>query len=320
MNRTVGLLGVPSSAGAYAPGQEKGPQALRAGGLLERLSAAGLEVVDHGDCATWRWQPDRGNPTAQNLDVVVALAKDTATRVRAVLAAGQLPLVLGGDCTIELGVVAGHLPSGDRLGLLYFDLHPDLNTPSSVPDGALDWMGMAHLLAETGAEAKLAEIGPRSPLLSPQDVFLFAYDPAQATAWEREVIARRELRGSPVADVRADPEGTAAAALAWLEPRCDRLLVHFDVDVIDFTDQPLSENTGRNQGLPFAHAMRALRVLLGSRYMSALTITELNPDHGAEDGSTVAIFVAALASAVAASPLLSESSSTAGAHLEGKRK
>jgi arginase len=204
--------------------------------------------------------------------------------------------------------VAGHLPSDDRLGLLYFDLHPDLNTPSSVPDGALDWMGMAHLLAENGAEAKLAEFGPRSPLLSPEDVFLFAYGPGQATAWEREVIARRDLRGSPIAEVRADPEGTAAAALAWLEPRCDRLLVHFDVDVIDFTDQPLSENTGRNQGLPFAHAMRALRVLLGSRRMSALTITELNPDHGAEDGSTVAFFVAALASAVAASPLLSEPS------------
>jgi hypothetical protein len=54
--------------------------------------------------------------------------------------------------------------------------------------------------------------------------------------------------------------------------------------------------------------------------MSALTITELNPDHGAEGGSTVAFFVASLASAVAASPLLSEPSKTAGAHREGKRK
>ena len=111
----------------------------------------------------------------------------------------------------------------------------------------------------------------------------------------------------------------AKAALAWLEPRCNHLLVHFDMDVIDFTDQPLSENTVRNQGLPFTHTMRALRVLLGGRRLSARTITELNPNHGAEDGSTVALFVATLASAVAASPLLSEESYAAGTHRNGKR-
>ena len=64
--------------------------------------------------------------------------------------AGHLPLVVGGDCTIELGTVAGLLPSGGRLGLLYFDVHPDLNLPSSVKEGALDWMGVAHMLGEEG--------------------------------------------------------------------------------------------------------------------------------------------------------------------------
>jgi arginase len=61
--------------------------------------------------------------------------------------------------------------------------------------------------------------------------------------------------------------------------RCDRILVHFDVDVIDFTDVPLSENTGRNQGLAFDHALRALDRLLAAPCLAGLTITELNPDH-----------------------------------------
>ncbi len=47
--------------------------------------------------------------------------------------------------------------------------------------------------------------------------------------------------------------------------------------------------------------MRALGVLLGSERLSALTITEINPDHGAEDGSTINIFVDALVSALTAS-------------------
>ena len=71
-----------------------------------------------------------------------------------------------------------------------------------------------------------------------------------------------------------------------MEARFDHLLLHFDVDTVDFTDLPLSENAGRNEGLPFDAAMRALAVLLGSERLAAVTITEFNPDHGEEDGST----------------------------------
>jgi arginase len=69
-----------------------------------------------------------------------------------------------------------------------------------------------------------------------------------------------------------------------LEPRCDRFLVHFDVDVIGFTDVPLSEHSGRNQGLPFDTALRAFAALVTSPRLAGITITELNSDH-AEDGA-----------------------------------
>jgi len=301
MSQTLGLLGVPSSAGAFAPGQEQAPQAMRQMGLVAALRAAGAAVVDHGDSPIWRWRPDQTQPTAQNLAVVAEQARTTAARVREIVRIGQIPVVLGGDCTIELGVVAGHLQTQDRLALLYFDLHPDLNVPASVLEGALDWMGVAHLLAIEGAADALTRMGPRFPLLGDDDLLLFAYGPEQSTSWEREIIERRGLSGIPVAEVRAAPEAAAAAALAQIATRCDRLLVHFDVDVIDFTDAPLSENTGRNQGLSFAEAFAALRVLLASDRLATLTITELNPDHGAEDGSTLARFVAALVDALAGS-------------------
>ena len=77
--------------------------------------------------------------------------------------------------------------------------------------------------------------------------------------------------------------------------------MHFDVDCIDFTDAPLSENTGRNVGLRQDDAFAALAEVLRDPRVSALTITELNPEHGDEDGSTLAAFgdrlVAALARA-----------------------
>lgn len=298
MTRTLGLIGAPSSAGAFAPGQELAPRALRDARLVEKLGDAGLAVVDRGDSPLWRWRPDREEPFAQNLHAVVATANETARRVQASLAAGELPLVLGGDCTIELGTVAGHLSSEERIGLLYFDLHPDLNLPVSPGPGALDWTGLAHLLGEHNTCEPLSRMASRFPMLEPESVFLFAYDPIGATPQEQETIGRLGLHGISVADVANDPEAAATSALAWIGPRCDHLLIHFDVDTVDFTDLPLSENTGRNEGLPFESAMRALRVLLGSNRLSALTITELNPNHGAQDGSTIDTFVDSLVDAL----------------------
>lgn len=219
--------------------------------------------------------------------------------MRAAAAAGEVTPVLGGDCTVGVGTVAGHVAAGEDVGLVYFDTHADLNVPASVREGALDWMGMAHMLGEPGARAELAGAGPRTPLLAPEQVVLFAWGPGQATEFEREAITRHGIDTVPVETVAADPEGAAAQALELLERRGGRLLVHFDVDVVDFTDTPLSENTGRNEGLPFATALRALHPLLASPLLAALTITELNPAHVEEGAGAIERLAEAVADGLA---------------------
>ena len=233
----------------------------------------------------------------QNLDVVVRDIRQIEERVRSALGRGALPLVLGGGCSLELGTIAGHLPDHADLALIYFDLHADLNVPGSVASGALDWMGTAHIIGEPRAVHELRSFGARHPLLLPEQLLLFSLDAAQSTPWERDVIERRGLRAISVAEVAANLEAAVARALAELEPRCTHLLVHFDVDVIDFTDAPLSENPGQNIGLPLDTALHALALILESPRLSALTITELNPDHGAEDGTTLTRFVQPLVDA-----------------------
>jgi arginase len=165
-------------------------------------------------------------------------------------------------------------------------------------------MGMAHMLGEEGAAELLSHFGPRFPLLGDEDVFLFSYGPEQATEHERSAIGRRGLKGTPVEDVAPDPEGAAARALEEMESRFDLLLVHFDVDTVDFTDLPPSENPGRNEGLPFDSAVRALGTLLRSDRLAAVTVTEFNPYHGDEDGSTAEALAEGLATALSGSPTL----------------
>lgn len=302
MRRTLGIVGAPSSAGAFGPGQEKAPSALRAAGLLDRLRRAGLSVVDHGDVPGFRWRPDPSRRDAQNIEAVTSAALAVSGKVRAARAAGEVVLVLGGDCTTELGTVLGHL-TGDP-ALVYFDIHPDLNVPGAVPDGALDWMGVAHLIGEERGVPALRDIGPRTPLLPADRVLLFAQADRHSTAWERELIERRAMARITMDEVAADPEAAAANAVRHASSRGRDLLVHFDVDSIDFNDAPLSENTGQNIGLGFDVAMRAVAGLLAGPALSSVTICEINPDHGAEDGSTLDRFVSALVEALAAAPAL----------------
>jgi arginase len=156
----------------------------------------------------------------------------------------------------------------------------------------------------TGSGASSTWVAGGRPLLNAEAVLFFSYGPEQATRWERAVLERGSLRGISVDTVASTPEKAAEAALAEPEPRTDRLLIHFDVDTVDFTDTPLSENTGRNQGLSSNEAFRELRVLVNSERFSGLTVTELNPSHGDEHGATVRLFVEALTDALANAPTL----------------
>ena len=286
MVTTIGLVGVPSSMGAFSPGQEKAPSALRNAGLVREFEQAGVAVVDNGDLPVRRWFPDRSHRTAQHGSAVAEVVRETARQVEKIVAENQTPLVLGGDCTVELGTVAGFLNNSSAVGLIYLDLHPDLNVPDAVPDGALDWMGTAHMIGVPGAVDEIVQAGPVVPLLGEDRVVLLGYDPTQATVFEREEIARRAMTAIPNADLAAAPETAAESALAAVPGSVDKVLVHFDVDIVDFTDLPLSEERVRNRGLTFTQAMRTLRVLVANERFAALTITELNPDHGAADGST----------------------------------
>lgn len=299
MSHRLAIIGAPSSAGAYAPGQEKAPAALRAAGLPELLRAGGITVDDRGDVAGFRWRTDRANPRAMNAGAVAAVAKATAERVASALADDAAVLVLGGDCTVELGTVAGALAGTQSVGLVYVDLDTDLNTPQSTQDGALDWMGVAHMLGVEGAVPEIAGLGPRMPMLRPEQVLFFADDNVEA--FERQLIRERGIAEVRLAEVAANPAGAAQAVVDGWARQFDRLLVHLDVDVLDFVDMQLAENNRRNVGLRFDQLMAALHPLLRAPNWTALTVCELNPDHGESDGSTLRTFSRALADAFAAS-------------------
>lgn len=291
----LSIIGFPSSAGSYAAGQEQAPKALRAAGLLKTLSREGLEVRDHGDLPQQVWRPDRDTPHAQNLPEVIIGLQMLAERVTPILASGDWLLVLGGNCTIALAVAAGlRLLDAGTPGLLYLDRQYDLNTPMSTSDGALDWMGLAHGLALPGTADPLTDAFGVRPLLQPFQVGWLGVDDDLATAWERQQAARLKIHCKSSAEFASDPVGAVSAILQVLPS--GPLGVHFDVDVLDFTDAPLAENTdGRNSGPTLEAAIQALSVAVSDDRFRALSIGELNPTRSAGDPGALPRFCEALA-------------------------
>ncbi len=296
--RQVAVIGAPSSAASYSPGQEKAPAALRAAGLLDRLASAGYTVRDGGQGPSFRWQPDAANPRAQNLGWARESIVHAAAACRTALKNGEFILLLGGDCTHHLALLSAAVEVLGGTGSIYLDLHGDLNIPESTVDGALDWMGVAHALALPGTTTELREIGPRTPLIEPTDLCYLGLQESEATEWERARIREKSIAVVPRERLRAEPQAAARQALAHLNHE-QNLMLHFDVDLVDFNDAPLSEHPARGKGVPLTAALQALGVLLRDPRVRGLSLGELNPDHGAADGSTLARLVEGLAGAFA---------------------
>ena len=271
------VVGVPSSAGARRVGQDKAPQAFRRAGLIDGLRRGGLQVYDSGDLAPVVFKPDVENPKQQNLTLVCDTARRVAEKISVAAEHKGKVVVLGGDCTITLGVLAGVIPHTSNLGLLYFDGDVDLNTPATTNSGIFDGMVMSHVIGR-GAEA-LARIGPRYPLMSEDNVVLFGYnfeagaiDPA-----ELECLSNCSMLQYPLAQIRAQLEEAAIEARTRLESRVDQILVHFDVDVIDCRDFPAADFL-HEHGLTFDEAMATLRIFTRSSKFVGLVITEFNSE------------------------------------------
>lgn len=271
----IALIGVPSSAGARQLGQEQAPRCLRLAGLTEGLQSKGLDVLDLGDLPEVSFSPDPRNPRRQNLELVRRVLEQVAGAVESASASGAWPLVVGGDCTVTIGVLAGLTRRLERVGLMYFDGDIDLNTPATTLSGIFDGMVLAHILGE-GAD-EVSRLGPRFPLVEERLVALFGYsvraggiDPAEVDRLRASQMARY-----PLEEIQGGVGVAATRALRDLERRVDHFLVHFDVDVVDFDDFPAAD-VPHKPGISLLEAQEALRVFVQSPKAAGLVVTEFN--------------------------------------------
>lgn len=282
---------MPTSAAAHWPGLEGGPAALRAAELSRQLTAAGIDVIELGDLPIERWAARPDDRAPNNWRAAVDVVRRSRIEIGEAIARGIRPLVLGGDCTLAVALVAAAVDHVDEVGLLYVDGGQDLMIPDDHPrEPILDAMGVAHMLDLPGCLYELADVGPRRPLLTADAVAFIGYADQDEDVHGLVGAAAR----FPATEVIIDPVGTARRALAALPHQA--LVIHLDVDVLDALHLPLADIATYGSGLLLDHLQPLLAELLEDPRVVGMTLVEANPDHDPA-GESVRRLVSSLARA-----------------------
>lgn len=231
------MLSAPTNLGlrppqpGSVPGCAKAPEALREAGLHEHLLSAG--AIDAGVVLAGRYVDD-GDPASRrvrNQDALVDHARRLADRLGTLLDAGQTPLVLGGDCSLLVGVGLALARRG-RHGLVHVDGHTDFRHPGNS-DVCLSVAG-EDLAAAVGLHwPAVADLDGYRPYFTPGDVVHLGCRDDDKHLGE----ARRMLGGVlPASLVQRDgvqAAGRRTAETVAVGPQLQGYWLHVDVDVLD---------------------------------------------------------------------------------------
>jgi arginase len=224
------IVRVPYSNDVSRWGYAQGPDAILNAGLEARLAPLGGSIsgIDTIELPRERWSRDR----VANLGVLAAGIRDAVASARG---RGEIPLLLGGDCTHAPGVAGGLAAGTSRVGVVWFDAHADLNTVATSPSGLISGMPLAVMLGWEFDDWRRAS-GLQRPL-SPSSVALLGMsdlDPA-----EHEV-----LRDLPFTFLNAsqldvsDVERVVHDALRPLQAQSNAWQLHIDLDVSGPEENP----------------------------------------------------------------------------------
>jgi arginase len=272
--KNIVLLGSATSAAALRAGLERAPAALRAAGISDRLKAAGFQVADHGDSATYVSQSDEEHPRAKNVSTVLKSLNDLRPRVEVAVKSGALPLILSGDCISVLAVIAGTRRYYRNVSLIYVDRDADLNVPATTPSGCVDGMVISQVIGRGAPE--VVRFWGEPPLVREPDVALFGFERLDAP--EEQYLVASPLRRHPSLEVSTVGAALAARlALERVHAAKHEFILHFDVDVINSEEFPWTNFPGAG-GLSMSEARDALRVFASQPNLAAMVVAGYNPE------------------------------------------
>jgi arginase len=200
-------------------------------------------------------------PDASPTERMGALCRALAAEVAATRAAGNLPVVIAGDCTDSVGMAAGLQQTTPDFTLVWYDAHGDFNTPETSPSGFIGGMPLA-MLCGRGEQTIVAGAGAR---VHPESQVILT-DARDLDPGEKEAVAASALTHLPnVAD------------LLTLTLPDKPIYIHFDSDVLRLEDMS-AVNYPAQGGSDRVTIEASLAHLAQTGRVAAVSVTLWNPE------------------------------------------
>jgi arginase len=264
------LIAVPYDSGHREWRMGKGPAHLLRHGLASSIRALGHEVT-----AEFVELEDH---TPVEVASSFALYRSVALRVRDAYAHGVLPVILGGNCGVTLGAVAG---VGDDPAVLWLDAHGDFNTPDTSESGFLDGMSLAALTGRCWQR-----IASTIPTFAPlPEEFVVLAGTRALDAQEAELLAASEIRCAHATDLQAHGVGGSIVPLLdQVRGRVSRGHLHLDLDVLDPTMVGRANPFACEGGLSRPQLEETIRAFATRFTVTSMTISAFDPDYDLHGG------------------------------------
>ncbi len=253
----VAFMGAPVDMGVGFRGAGEGPTALRA----MRRSTGSMETM-----ISWRREltaVDYGNAPIDNLSTERSM-EPIRRMVREIAETGAIPVIIGGDHSIEFANVAGlaDVYGKENVGVIHFDAHYDAGGTRS-----------GHLISHAQPVRRLVDDGHILGRNFIQVGLRGSWPGAEGFEWMRE----NEFRYHTMAEI--DRDGWATVMQRVLDEATDGpeyLHISFDIDVMD---PAYTSGTGTPVpgGLTPREVFPIVRGLCSENNLVGFDLVELNP-------------------------------------------
>jgi arginase len=278
---TFAVIDHPSNLGLRPSGVERLPATLRRAGLVTRLGARDAGLVPPAAAYNPVRDPETGILNGPGLR---AGAQALAGVVAAVVADGEIPLVLAGDCSVVLGGLLGlrdaarHRAHEARPGLLFVDGHVDFYQPGASPTGEVADMDLA--LATGRGPKLLAGLDPSGPLVRDDDVVaLGARDKQERHAAGSQDVAASAIHLFELDLIRRSGMEKASRQAVRILSRSELapgFWLHLDADVLEDAAMPAVDYR-QPDGLSPAELTMLLRAARESGRLAGMSVAIYNP-------------------------------------------
>ena len=275
----IKIIGAPLDLGSDHRGVEMGPSLMRAVGLNRMLAELGHEVTDDGNIPVKipQQMTHFGNERAKYLDEVHEACERLMIEAGKALGAGAVPLSIGGDHSMAIGSIAGvasHFRrKNQKIGLLWFDAHADINTPETTLTGNIHGMPLAAALGM--GDDRLVSLGGFAPKVDKRNVALIGIrnlDPL-----EKDLVKRSGIKVFTMRDI--DERRMNAVMKEALEVALDGtagIHVSFDMDFVEPRIAP-AVGTPVWGGATYRESHLAMEMVADTGKIIGLDMAEVNP-------------------------------------------